>query len=308
MSSELPALLEACKAGDEAAVKSLLGSGVDPNGLLSNGRFVDSPLRYAVDAGSISCVRLLLDSGADVNAPLDHLCVAAYAKTVEMLRVLVRAGVDKTWHTYNFGLVGYLASADRVSVEGRAAMIRALAEHGYDINFSKATPNLWLAAQFGEAEAVDALLRGGADPQVQPNPLGGAVWGDGGGDKETQEVIELLVAAGCRLDTVDTNGFGLLHGALMPYSHGEGFMSSDGMNTEALHALLRHGISVDITFWNGWRPLHMAAQEGDPEAIKLLLAAGAAIEERTPDGRTALDIATASGASARCISLLGGCD
>ena len=285
-------LIEASKAGDAAAARELLEAGASPNLRTSNGRFDDPPLACAVEANSLECVQLLLDAGAEINIPLGYLCVAARASSVEMLRTLLDAGADPTWHDELTSLCQVLASTiEPVAVA--ASMVRELHVRGVDIDHGHPFPYLWSAAQSGQANTVEALLLGGANSQVQPNPLGGAVWGTGSGDQETARVIDLLVAAGCNLNDRDDQGLGLMHGALMPYSHGSGFASSDGINLAAVRALRRHGVSIDIMFPGGRRPLHVAAHEADPEAVAELLAAGASADDRTPEGRTARDVALA---------------
>lgn len=288
------ALVVAARAGDVGLVRNLLGEGADPNGRAGTDRFDDPPLAYAVECGSLECASALIDAGADVNADLGYLCIAARSPGVTMLRLLLEAGADPNWGDDVTTLCESVARGAG-DVDNAAAMLRELREHGADIDNGRRFPYLWSAAQSGDADAVEALLLAGADPQIQPNPLGGAVWGTGAleSDQQTARTIDLLVAAGCDPFVTDENGLTLMHGALMPYSHGRGFESSDGINIEAVRALRRHGLSLDITFPDGTRPLHVAALEPDPVAVAELLGAGAKLDDRTATGQTALELATA---------------
>jgi ankyrin repeat protein len=76
---------------------------------------------------------------------------------------------------------------------------------------------------------------------------------------------------------------------------------------DILRALLRAGASpepvVSHDFPDGRRPIHWAVVTGQPEAVNILLDAGASIEARTPDGRTALGIAVVEG-NPEIVSLL----
>lgn len=287
-------LVEAARAGDVGSVRNVLGEGADPNGRAGTGRFDDPPLAYAVECGSLESASALIDAGADVNAELEYLCIAARSPGVTMLRLLLEAGADPNWGDDVTTLCESVARGAG-DVDNAAAMLRELREHGADIDSGRRFPYLWSAAQSGDADAVEALLLAGADPKIQPNPLGGAVWGTGAleSDQQTARTIDLLVAAGCDPFVTDENGLTLMHGALMPYSHGKGFESSDGINIEAVRALRRHGLSLDITFPDGRRALHVAADEPDPVAVAELLKAGASLDDRTPAGQTALALATA---------------
>ncbi len=288
------ALVEAAKAGDSGLVRDLLSEGADPNGRAGTDSFDDPPLAYAAESGSIECASALIDAGADVNAELGYLCIAARSPGATMLRFLLEAGADPNWGDDHTTLCESVAR-EAVDVNISAAKLRELRECGGDIERGRRFPYLWSAAQSGDADAVEALLLAGADPQIQPNPLCGAVWGTGAleSDQQTARTIDLLVAAGCDPFVTDENGLTLMHGALMPYSHGKGFESSDGINIEAVRALRRHGLSLDITFRDGRRPLHLAAEEPDPVAVAELLEAGVKLDERTPTGQTALALVTA---------------
>jgi ankyrin repeat protein len=290
-------LIEAARAGDADTLSALLAQGADPNAVGGSEYFVAPALVHAVASSALDCVVLLVRAGADVNAQVNGRCVAAFANDVTVLRALFDAGADPHWRSEHAILVQQFA-ASGLGIETSTALLTELRSRGVDLNQRRLFPPLWSAAQSGDAEAVEALLRAGADPNSEPNPLGGAVWGTGSlrSDQRTQQVIDLLVAAGANLAVLDQNGLGLMHGALQPYSHGVGFQSSDGINVEAARALLRHGLSIDIVYPDGRRPLHLAAEEPDPEAITLLLANGARVDERDANGRSALDLALARAA------------
>jgi ankyrin len=62
---------------------------------------------------------------------------------------------------------------------------------------------------------------------------------------------------------------------------------------DAASALLTSGANVEATEEAGVRPIHLAAEVGDPQLVALLLDHGARLDAQTTDGRTALAIATA---------------
>lgn len=126
---------------------------------------------------------------------------------------------------------------------------------------------LHLAAFFGQAAAVKALLAHGASvdrimrskvPYVPSNTaLHAAVAGG-----PHRAVIELLVAAGADLNLLDSNGHTPLHSAAF---------HSD---PELLHYLLAHGADVNRAVEGGPTPLAYARSKGKEAAAELLRAAG----------------------------------
>ena len=62
--------------------------------------------------------------------------------------------------------------------------------------------------------------------------------------------------------------------------------------TDAANALIAHGAAVQK---DGWSPLHYAATGGSAAIIKLLLAKGATLEARSPNGSTPLMMAARYG-------------
>jgi ankyrin repeat protein len=59
--------------------------------------------------------------------------------------------------------------------------------------------------------------------------------------------------------------------------------------------LVDNDADVNARQQQGWTPLHGAAQSGDRDLVKLLLAKGADREARADTGQTALDLAMTHG-------------
>jgi ankyrin repeat protein len=186
-----------------------------------------------------------------------------------------------------------------VPIEERVDMLDMLVDAGADIDAATGgAPPLSCAAMAFDADAVDALLRAGADPNVLPSPLGWVCfsWSDRP-RAEVDRIIDLLIEAGLDPDASDGAGLRPLHTAMSPDTYGPGFAESDGFNEAATLALLRVGASIGIT-WpeNGYRPLHAAAAAGSIRCVRALLEQGADPDERAADGSSPADVARSTGA------------
>lgn len=84
-------LRDACRQGDAGLVKWLLERGADPN--LASG--FGPALFMAAFSGSLDCIRLLLDAGANINARDGdcHTCLH-FAKSLPAARLLLEHGAD----------------------------------------------------------------------------------------------------------------------------------------------------------------------------------------------------------------------
>lgn len=294
----ISALARACSTGDEDRVGMLLAGGADPDPVGARPPF-EVPLYQAAESGSAKCVSLLLEAGADPMPAFeeDEDPPIASATSVEVLEALIDGGANPHAPcTFGKSIAGCL-SQQPIRVNERIEMLRILIAQGVDINqlTLHSTP-LSAAAMNADDEAVEVLLKVGADPFVEPNVLGSACFlafdtrHDG-----LERVVELLIDAGLDPNEEDEHGLRPLHAALAPYSHGPGFASSDGLSVAATRALLRRGASIDITYpSNGYRPLHAAAAAGNDELVSLLLGAGADTTERSAQGLTAAEVAEAT--------------
>ncbi|TMG25669.1 MAG: ankyrin repeat domain-containing protein [Chloroflexi bacterium] len=143
--------------------------------------------------------------------------------------------------------------------------------------------DIFEASTVGRADRVGELLDEGVSPAtVSPDgftPLHLAAFF---GHPET---VRLLLDRGAEVDPVSDNDL-----RVRPLNS-----AAAGGHGKVVGLLLQHGAAVDGPEGAGFTPLHVAAENGDVESARLLLAAGANPERRTDDGRTAADMASERG-------------
>ena len=143
-----------------------------------------TPLLFAARHGDIESARLLLDAGADANetAPTgtSALVVAAHGGHTALARFLLDEGADP-----DAADAGY-AAVHAAVLRGDGGLLGALLAHGADpdLRLARATPArrlgrdwamdwtwvgatpFWMAAMFGDAAMMRALVEGGAAPDA----------------------------------------------------------------------------------------------------------------------------------------------
>jgi uncharacterized protein len=129
----------AATRGELARVQELIRKGVDVNRVL--GAPSNSALNRAIEGGNTAVVKVLIDTGADVNSTgesgMTPLMIAAFFGSASIVDLLIRAG----------------ARTDVVEPRHNNTA-------------------LLIAVRRGHAETVSTLLRNRADPNL------GAQWGD----------------------------------------------------------------------------------------------------------------------------------
>ena len=168
----------------------------------AQGRLID-----AVRANDAGAVRTLLDARADVNAVQPDgttaLLWAVERDAIEIVQLLIRAGANvKATNRYGATPL-WLAS-----LNGNAATIGVLLEAGADPSAAsdEGETALMVAARTGKIDAVNLLLARGADPNVKEQWRGqtALMWAAAEG---YAPVIETLVARGADVSARSNGGF-----------------------------------------------------------------------------------------------------
>ena len=249
----------------------------------------DLRLVEAVQQGDPEAVRSLLEEQADVNTPQPDgataLAWAAHRNDLETAELLIRAGADVNAANDHGVTPLSLACTNR-----NAAMVGKLLQAGADPNAALETGEtvLMTCASTGSVEAVELLLSRGADGNAKETQKGqtALMWAVAG---KHSEVARALIEHGAVVHARSKISL-----TLEPFTS----VSSNG---EGL------SYSADVHFpksAGGFTPLLFAAQQGDVDSARILLAAGADVNEATPEDGSALVVATASGHQKLALFLL----
>jgi len=292
-------------------VEILLEHGADVKALYKTSQ---TPLHLAAARGYARIATLLIAHGADVNArdqtgatPLSEACWTGEA---EMVRLLIEKGADAKDVNPETGMTPLHAAASRGYREVAKALLDAGARADVRDN-SGATP-LYLALQFQRTQVIgllvgnqaenrpaaasvdvkavlrDAVLRGQTNlvamlVDMMP-PLGSTTLLHDAALKDHVDVIELLLAHGADVNSLNAQGATALHDAALAGQRA------------AAEALLAHGATINARdSESGATPLHRAASWGRRDVVELLLSHGADPRIRDKGGRTPLDLAVANG-------------
>lgn len=261
------ALVDAVRAGDTAAVATLLTSGLSPDTMAPDGT---RPLTEAARQGRVAVARQLLAADARIDLP-DSAGYRAWDYAIETERAGIAAlltwqaaqvagasppanewfaavadssAVIPQWDRVLDGELESLGLLDAV-IFNRGDIVAAMRHGGGIPNRTGVTP-LALAARFGATSSVIALLQAGANPDLATEDL----W----------HSTPLMEAA------------------------------RDG-HTEIGSRLLRAGARVDHPDASGGTALHWAVRAGETQYAEVLLKAGADQNIRDRSGETALDLA-----------------
>jgi len=256
--------------GDASILSALIEGGADPNEKLPLGR---TPLMLAARTGKVDAMKVLLDHGADPNAK-------------ETLR----------------GTTPIMWAAD----EGHADAIKLLIDRGADFKARSAPTERGRGPALGKSgdprRAVAAL--GAAIANGQQIPSLGQIGGlNGNARAATQSDIQAAVASGGRGDIngasgangAPANGRGAAAGAGRG-GRGRGGDATGGAafdeNDDAAVAAFGRGRGPAPKDGGQLTPLVFAVRANDLESVKVLLAAGADINQPTGYGWSPLLVAT----------------
>jgi ankyrin repeat protein len=281
--------------GGVETVKALLDGGADVFAV--DGHAGCSALHKACQGGKIEIVKMLLDKGAFVDwsavttghTPLMDALWFKYADIVDCL-LASNAGLKMYAH-YGFSLQEHFDYELKVNERDRASLLKidAMLKARKNSDQKKVEDQKLMAAVVkNDLAAVKKLLKAGANVDERSPMLNG--FNDGhtplivaARDGHTEIVAELL-KAGADVNAMEPTFMSVpLHKA-----------AYNG-RIDIMKLLVKHpGIKLDFQGGtNGYTPLHDALWHGFHECAGALIEAGARVDLRGHDGKTALDMAKA---------------
>ena len=244
----------------------------------------DTRVADAAKKSDTAAVRTLLQQKANVNVPqadgATALHWAAHWDDVDMADALIRAGAVVNT-TNDFGVTPVWLAC----LNGSAPMVERLLKAGANPNAAlpSGETSLMTASRSGNAEAVKLLVARGANVNAVESVKGqtALMWAVAERHpKVVQALLEVGANASARSEPRPRR-----------------------VNTTSGGATWEPRTTMDVE-QGGYTPLLFAAREGDLESARLLVAAGAKVNENAPDGTSPLVVATHSGHSALAVFLL----
>ena len=232
----------------------------------------DRPLADAARRGDRDAVRVLIGQGADVDARQGDgataLLWAAYRGDADVAGLLLDAGADVN-AANDLGATPLWAAVGN----GRAPLVARLLDAGADPDaplLSGETP-LMTAARVGAADAAGLLLDAGADVDAAgARSQTALMWAAA---QRHPAVVEVLLAHGADIDARTDVWTQVVKTTPEPW------------NPEYVEEIPQ----------GGYTPLLFAARVGDLASAKLLVAAGADVNDAAPRGTSAAVVAAHSG-------------
>ena len=293
-----------------------------------------TPLYAAIACGHISTVRLLIARGASVECLQGHFPlhkavkpgIESYVSCTRsgspsdykhIIEVLLRQGfpVDDR-------LDGGETALQKALLAGRVDIMKLLIDHGADPDASNIPGRtaLHTASKYGELEMAELLINSGA--KANASDCTGRTALHTASKYGELEMAELLINSGAKADASDCMDRTALHEAseydklemveLLINSRAK-IDASDSTGQTALHKalwcdkleiaelLINSGAKVDAPDHNGWTPFAVAILMGRRDIVRHLLGdasrRGKLMEDRNPQGRSALLAPSASGQS-----------
>jgi ankyrin repeat protein len=240
--------------------------------------FAAAPIVDAAKAGNLAAVQSLIRQRADVNAAeadgTTALHWASRADNVAMARALLKAGADAK-NANRYGITALQLAA----VNGSATMVQLLIDAGADVNavLPEGETILMTAARTGRPEAVQALLAAGARVDAREKWYGETAlhWAAAENHADT---VRMLVARGADVDErSNTQTYRRRSGqSVMPLGSWTPLMYAARQNAvDAGRALASRGAKLDLVDPDGATALVIAIINANYDFAAMLLDVGA---------------------------------
>jgi ankyrin repeat protein len=259
---------DAAMSGDAAAVRTLLAQRADVNVAQADGA---TALQWAAYRQDFETATLLIRAGANVKAAnrdgFTALALACVNGDANMIAALLKAGADANEQLLNGETALMMASRT-----GNVAAMSMLLDHGADLNAKEplhgTTALMWAAAE-GHPDAIQLLIARGADLSARSNPdyrFRGPRNAGGGRPADPRKCADTTVICDAAQKQKERDRV------------------LDNQTPGPPDFTDRSG--------GGLTPLVFATRRNDLASVKVLLAAGADVNQVTEYGWTALLVAT----------------
>jgi ankyrin repeat protein len=311
---------DAVMRGDKAAVQKLVAQHADVNAPQADGA---TALHWAVFRSDKEAVDLLLRAGANAKAASREgatpLWLASVNGDAAIIEALIKGGADP-----NEKLPLGRSPLMLASRTGNVAAMKVLLDHGADVNAKETlrgtTPIMW-AADEGHAPAIQLLIQHGADIKAQSDLVErgrGPALGKSNDPRKAVAAQGAALAAGQASPALgalrgDANGIAGPAGQAAPAGRGGGGrggrgggrgaasanvagagadQGADGADDGAAAPTGGRGRGAAVKDGGALTPLVYAVRSNDLDSVKVLLGAGADVNQVTGYGWSPLLVAT----------------
>ncbi|KAH3229095.1 hypothetical protein KXV92_007399 [Aspergillus fumigatus] len=257
----------AIQYGHDAAVRVLLAR-EDTTVTLPSAPFSQQPLHFALERGSLECVLLLIERGADLQQYESTGSRALYPAISSGSHALVEFLVNRGCNP--LGCCGYTALS-LAAVMGHQSLVRYFLAQGVDPEIRDRTgfTALGHAAKAGHAHVVETLLEWGVRrDNVGEDGETALCWA---ARENHAVVVGVLLRHGADPNSPNPRGIRPIHWAVTNGS------------VPIFKALVARGARIDIHL-EGETLLHIAARRNDRPLVEMLLQLGTEVDPRDNEG------------------------